>query len=313
MIIAVTGASGSLGRAVVAELKKEGHDVRRFQRRGEGEGVVVGDLGDAAAVERALAGAEVVVHAGATMTGSWQEHERGTVRGTQNVIAACRKHGVKQLVHVSSMSVIDWAGSARRGPVDENASLEPRPEERGSYTRAKLEAERLVTAAAMTGVPAVILRPGQIFGGGIRLVNGAVARDAKRAWLVLGDGRLELPLVYLDDVVDAIVLAVDKRIVAGEVIHVIDPDHLTQDDVLAAAGGGRPVVRVPRPIVFALGRISELPARVLGRQSPIALYRLQSALARLHYDGRRAQQLLGWHPRVGVREGIRRESARPAS
>jgi len=69
------------------------------------------------------------------------------------------------------------------------------------------------------------------------------------------------------------------------------------------------VLRDPRPIVFALGKLSELPLGALGRPSPIALYRLQSALARLTYDSSRAAELLGWRPRVGVREGIRRVTA----
>ena len=300
MKVLVTGAGGFLGRAVVQRLRADGHAVRGFVRRDPGADDVVGDLGDPAAVDRAVAGVDVVIHAGAATTGAWPEHERATVRGTQHVLAACAQHAVAQLVHISSLSVIDWVGSAERGPVDERAPLEPRADERGAYTRAKLAAERLVTAAT---VPRVILRPGQIFGGGIPLVTGAVARRVAGRWLVLGDGRLELPLVYLDDVVDAIALAIAKRLTHGEIIQLVDPAHLTQRDVLALVGGS--VIAVPRALVFALGRLSELP---LGRRSPIAAYRLRSALARLHYESDRAATLLGWAPRVGVREGIRRVS-----
>jgi 2-alkyl-3-oxoalkanoate reductase len=307
----VTGASGSVGRAVVKRLRDTGHRVRVFVRRipehpQDGVEYVFGNLGDPAAVDRAVKGVQTVIHCGATMKGGWPEHKGGTVVGTQNVIDACKKHGVKQLVHISSMSVVDWAGSVGAGPVTENAKLEPRPDERGAYTRAKLEAERLVSEAAAQGLPCVILRPGQIFGGGIPLINGAVARNAGSRWLVLGDGKLELPLVYIDDVVDAIINAVDKRLVAGAVIQIIDPEHLTQADVLSLAGGDRPIVRLPRPLVFALGKLSEYPLGALGKQSPVAVYRLKSGLARLHYESERAQQLLDWKPRIGVREGIRR-------
>jgi nucleoside-diphosphate-sugar epimerase len=190
--------------------------------------------------------------------------------------------------------------------VSEAARLEPRPDERGANTRAKLEAEQLVATAATQRLPVVILRPGQIFGGGIPLINGAIARNAGGRWLVLGDGKLELPLVYIDDVVDAIVHAIDKKLTHGEVVQIIDPEHLTQEDVLGMAGGQRQIVRVPRPVVFALGKLSEYPLGALGRQSPVAVYRLKSAMARLHYESDRARQLLGWQPRVGVREGIRR-------
>ncbi|HUJ59011.1 MAG TPA: NAD-dependent epimerase/dehydratase family protein [Kofleriaceae bacterium] len=309
----VTGASGSVGKALVRRLVADGKRVRVFVRRiptrpVEGVEYCFGNLGDPAAVDRAIAGGEIVIHVGATMKGGWPEHKGGTVVGTQNVIDACKRHGVKQLVHISSMSVIDWAGSAGNGPVSEAAALEPRPDERGAYTRAKLEAEQLVVDAAKAGLPCVILRPGQIFGGGIPLINGAVARNAGGRWLVLGDGKLELPLVYIEDVVDAILRAIDKKLTHGEVIQIIDPEHLTQQDVLDLAGGTRRVVKVPRPVVFALGKLSEYPLGALGRQSPVAVYRLRSALARLRYESDRAHALLGWQPKVGVREGIRREA-----
>jgi 2-alkyl-3-oxoalkanoate reductase len=309
----VTGASGSLGKATVKRLLADGHHVRALVRRIPEKPLdnveyCFGNLGDPIAVDRAVAGAETVIHVGAAMKGGWPEHKGGTVVGTENVIAACRKHKVKQLVHISSMSVIDWAGSAGNGPVSESAALEPRADERGAYTRAKLEAEKLVVDAADHGLPCVILRPGQIFGGGIPLVNGAVARNAGSRWLILGDGKLELPLVYIDDVVDAIVQSVDKKLVGGQVIQLIDPEHLTQEEVLGLTGSTKAILRVPRPIVFALGKLSEYPLGALGRQSPVAVYRLKSALAKLHYESGRAQDLLGWHPRVGVREGIKRVS-----
>ncbi len=308
----VTGASGSLGSAVVRRLVAEGKKVRAFVRRIPdvpiaGVEYCFGNLGDPAAVDGALAGAETVIHVGASMKGGWPEHLGGTVVGTQNVIAACRKHGVKQLVHISSMSVVDWAGSSGKAAISERTPLEPRADERGAYTRAKLVAETKVSAAAREGLPCVILRPGQIFGGGIPLVNGAVARRAGSSWLVLGDGTLELPLVYIDDVVDAILCAVDRKLTHGEILQVIDQERLTQAEVLALVGGS--IVKVPRSVVFALGTLSELVLGAIGKPSPIARYRLQSALARLSYSSERARQLLVWRPRVGVREGIRRVTA----
>ncbi|HEY0252140.1 MAG TPA: NAD-dependent epimerase/dehydratase family protein, partial [Kofleriaceae bacterium] len=265
---------------------------------------VVGDLADRAAVDRAVSGCERVIHAGATMKGDWAAHERGTVHGTEHVVESCVAHGVKQLVYISSMSVVNWAGNDG-AVIDETTALEPRAAERGAYTRAKLIAENVVAASA---VPHVILRPGQIFGGGIPLVTGAVARQAAGRWIVLGAGDLELPLVYIDDVVDAVVAALEKTIV-GETIQLIDPERVTQADVLRAVGGQKKIVHIPRSIVFALGRMSELPAKLAGRQSPIAAYRLKSALSRLRYESDRALKILGWQPRVGVREGMRRVSS----
>jgi nucleoside-diphosphate-sugar epimerase len=207
------------------------------------------------------------------------------------------------------MSVVDWAGAGRDAPVDENTPFEPRAQERGSYTRAKLEAEKLVSAFAKEhGLPTVILRPGQIFGGRIPLLTPAVARKAGRRWLVLGGGDVRLPLVYMDDVVDAILLAADGPLRDGEVIQLVDDYTPTQDELLAEVlGPGAKVSHVPRPILFGLGKFSELPLGLLKRQSPVAKYRLKSALARRTFRSVNAK-LLGWSPRVGAREGIRRLS-----
>ena len=308
--VLVTGASGGLGSAIVARLRRRGLSVRSMVRRVPAAGddnAVAGNLGDPEAVDRAVAGARIVVHAGAAMSGPWPEHLGGTVVGTTNVVAACVRHGVDKLVHISSMSVVDWAGSSGGEPVSEDTPLEPRADQRGAYTRAKLEAERIVAGAAGRGdLAAVILRPGQIFGGRIPLLTGAVARRVGGAWLVLGDGELELPLVYIDDVVDAVELAIDGGPAGGEIIQLVDPRPLTQNQVLARACPGDRVVRVPRPVVFAGGALSEPLFRALGRQSPVAIYRLRSALARLRFSSDRAGELLGWQPRVGVDEGIRR-------
>ena len=65
-------------------------------------------------------------------------------------------------------------------------------------------------------------------------------------------------------------------------------------------------MRVPRGLVFTLGKLSEYPLGALGVQSPVALYRLQSALARVEFESSRAEEQLGWTPKVGVQEGIRR-------
>jgi len=209
-----------------------------------------GNLGDPAAVDRAVAGAETVIHVGAAMKGGWPEHRGGTVVGTENVIAACKRHAAKQLVHISSMSVIDWAGSAGNGPVSEAAALEPRPDERGAYTRAKLEAEQLVVAAAATGLRCVILRPGQIFGGGIPLINGAVARNAGGRWLALHD--------RIDDVVDV---------------------YSAARACVASTSQRPPALRATAPLISGIPPPKIWPGRRITQRSPVAAGRHTSCSA----------------------------------
>ena len=273
--------------------------------------MVVGDLRDPQAVDRAVAGTRFVVHAGATMKGGWEEHHAGTVVGTKNVVESCIRHAVEKLVHISSMSVVHWAERDRTAPVTEETPLEPRPTDRGAYTRAKLEAETVVVHHAKErALNAVILRPGQIFGAGIPLLTGAVGRRMGGVWLILGDGRMRLPLVYVDDVVDAIEMAIRSELRNGQIVQLIDEHELTQLDILQlAAGPDLKIVRVPRGIIMALGWLAERSFGALGLRPPVSTYRLSSALADRQFKCQRARQLLGWSPRTGVHAGIRAMSS----
>jgi predicted dehydrogenase/nucleoside-diphosphate-sugar epimerase len=294
----VTGAGGNLGSALVERLRADGHRVRIFVRRApdlvpDGVEVVVGDLADPEAVDRAVRGARVVVHAGAVMKGTRAEHQRGTVEGTRNVVRACERHGVARLVHVSSLSVVRWASRDR--VIDETTPLEPRPERRGAYTQAKLAAEQLVTDHARRGLPSVVVRPGQIVGGTQPLLTPATARIAAGSYVVLGSGRATLPLVRLEDVVAAIVAAAGASVEAGTILHVVGPDAPSQNEILrVAAPEGARIVRLPRLLVRGMAATADAVLRRLGRSSPITEYQVRSATTRHRFASTRAERALGW-------------------
>jgi predicted dehydrogenase/nucleoside-diphosphate-sugar epimerase len=314
----ITGAAGAMGSALVERLLARGERLRIFVRRApaivpDGVEVATGDLGDPVAVDRAVRGARKIVHAGAATTkGGPIEHNTSTVIGTKNVIESALRHGVEQLVYISSMSVVDWAGAADGTPITESSAFEPNAESRGSYTQAKRDAELLVRAAVRgRGLPAVILRPGQIFGGKLPLLGAFVARRVAGRYVVLGDGDLRLPLVHMDDVIDGVVAALDRDLRGGEIIQLVDTDLPTQNEILErAAKIDSKVVRVPRPLVFALGKFSEIAMKPLKRQSPLNVYRLRSALARRTYASETAESLIAWAPRHGVARGIEEMSER---
>jgi predicted dehydrogenase/nucleoside-diphosphate-sugar epimerase len=310
--ILITGAAGAMGSALVARLLARGERLRIFVRRApahvpDGVEVATGDLGDPEAVDRAVRGARKIIHAGAATTkGGPIEHTASTVIGTKNVIESALRHGVEQVVYISSMSVVNWAGAEDGTPITESSAFEPQAESRGSYTQAKRDAEILVRAAVRErGLPAVIMRPGQIFGGKLPILGAFVARRLAGRYVVLGDGELRLPLVHMDDVIDGVVSALDQNLHGGEIIQLVDSDLPTQNEILArAAKTGAKVVRIPRPVVFALGKLSEIMVRPLKRQSPLNVYRLRSALARRTYASETAESLIGWTPRHGVSRGI---------
>lgn len=317
--VLVTGANGFLGSALMDALLARGTEgirilVRRALPAGhrwEGVQVVVGDLGDPDIVSHAVRGVDTVFHVGAAMRGSPGDFESGTVWGTRNVVRACLEHGVRKLVHVSSMGVLDHAGRRPGSKVDEDYPVEPHPDLRGAYTRTKLTAEREVLDAIRDhSLRAVILRPGQIFGPGAEQTtpNGMIALAGR--WVAVGGGSATIPLVYVDDVVDAILLASEREAANGRIFHVVDPEPVTQREYLAKAkaraGGSLRTVRVPQWLFMLPAMAVELIGKLARRDVPLTRYRVRSLRPLAGIDVARAAEGLGWAPRVGVREGLRR-------
>jgi predicted dehydrogenase/nucleoside-diphosphate-sugar epimerase len=320
--ILVTGANGLIGRHLVGRLLREGNCVRLFVRRqpavewmnDANVEVVLGDLGDPAAVERAVAGTEIVYHVGAAMKGGPYEHERGTVCGTQNIVDSVLRHNVPRLVYISSLSCLHAAVVRRGDVITEDWPIEPFPTKRGAYTQAKTAAEKIVLDAVRDRhLRAVLLRPGRVFGPGMTLLTPEVARRIRNTLIVLGDGTRELPLVYVEDVIDAIALAAETSKSDGRVFHIVDRTRITQNqvvrDYISKNAKTAKVVHLPVATVYSLAMGIELLAKVLKRPAPLSRYRVKSALARMQFDCSRAENELGWRPRVGVASGLQETMA----
>jgi predicted dehydrogenase/nucleoside-diphosphate-sugar epimerase len=312
--ILVTGANGFLGQALVRRLRAEvGEPLRLLVRRPPANPppgdlqLVYGDLGNPAAVDHAMEGIEVVFHVGAAMRGGNFEYQSGTIWGTRNVIDACERHGVRRLVHVSSLSVLDHAGHRPGVPVNESAPYEPYPEKRGLYTQTKLEAERMVLeAAAARRVHAVVLRPGQIYGPGAEKVppSGTIAIAGR--WLIVGSGNHHVPLVYIDNVVDALMLAGSGDLPNGSIFQLVDPQGLTQRAYVnyARRSGRMRASYVPPWLLNVAGFGVELLGKALKRPVPLTPYRVRSITPLWPCDCTAAHTVLGWRPRVTIQEGM---------
>lgn len=311
--ILVTGAGGFIGRQLVERLTREGHRVRALVRREPPSAwwsdpridLLVGDLGDATVVDRAVAGTRLVYHLGAAMRGAVEDFDRGTITGTRHVVESVLSHHVPRLVYMSSLAVLHSALACEGQVITEAWPLETRPNDRGHYTRTKLFAEEYVAEAVRArGLPAVILRPGEVIGRGAALLTSGVALRAGGTLVVLGDGRLQVPLVAIDDVVDAMIAAAESGPFDGTVVHLVDPAAVTQNDMVAryrvAAGGAWRVVHLPRPLVSLMGATAEVVFGLFRRPAPLSRYRVASALAWRAFDCRRAYTLWSWQPRVGV-------------
>jgi 2-alkyl-3-oxoalkanoate reductase len=321
----VTGASGFLGRRLVARLLEQlppGERLRLFVRRDPPSSVkndprievVLGDLGDAAAMDRAVAGTTLIYHVGAAMSGWAEDYERSTVGGTRNLLVSMKKHGMPKLVYISSLSVMHWSAAQAGVAVREDFPLEPYASRRGAYTQTKLAAELMVREAVQNDcLPAVILRPGQIIGPGVEMLTPSVGRRAAGRIVILGNGRQVLPMVYVDDVVDAILLARERNVWTGEIFMLVDTAAVTQEQLARFADPQASIVKVPRMFVNVLALGVEMLGALLRRPVPLSRYRVASSLSPMTFDCTAARQVLGWTPRVGVDAGLKQMRAAEAS
>lgn len=312
MRVLVTGASGMLGRATAQALVARGEDVTVMQRRPAGLPVreVLGDVADLAAVRRAVADQDAVVHLAAKVdvVGPWSEYERANVTGTRTVVSACRAAGVGRLVHVSSPSVAHHGAAlvgVGAGPAD------PR-QARSSYSRSKAAAELAALAADSGDLAVVAVRPHLVWGpGDTQLVARVVARARAGRLPVVGSGAALIDTTYVDNAAAALVAALDAAPRAhGQALVVSNGEPRPVAEVLAricaAAGVPGPRGRVPLPVARVAGAAVEGVWSVLRRRDSPPLTRfLAEQLATAHwFDQRRTRQVLGWAPEIDLDEGF---------
>jgi len=242
--LAITGATGSLGAAVAACFAGAGHRVRALVRRGlaaAGE-TVVADLADREALLAAVSGVDVVVHC-AAVSGELGECRRVNVEGTANLVRAMAVAGCRLLVHVSTVAVYDCAGGGTT--FDEERPLWTAP--RDAYGFTKAEAERVVMAAHGGDLAVVVLRPAAILSMDPRSSWGPDAIERARAEGGCFLTSTELPYVHIDDLVDAIALAVRSPAARGRSYNVVDGSGDTREYLAVVCGAiGRPVPAAPR-------------------------------------------------------------------
>jgi len=313
----VTGASGFLGRQLVARLRADGVWIRALVRSGRDRSVAAdeiceGDLREPDVLERAVAGVDHVYHAGARVstTGTWEEFEATNVRATGDLIRLAGRAGVRRLVHVSSLSV--YGVSHDGAAITEESPYDTGGEERGFYARSKLAADRLAMAAIRDGAAVVVVRPGLLYGPGRIPPLGRRVMAQGPLRIVLASRDYLLPLAYVDNVVDAVCLATQVEAAGGRAYTIVD-EHVRQADYLRlyrrVSGQRWVAVYAPLGVIRSLARMVERSSGWLGIRAPITVHQVERTVRSATFLTRRAEQELGWRPRVSVEEALRRTFA----
>lgn len=317
----VTGGNGFVGRHLVQALQERGDQVRVLALPNEDAAwlekrdvsVHRGDIRRPETLVSAMQGVEAVVHLAAMMH-VWrplEDYHAVNVTGTENVCKTAQASGVRRLVHMSSSSVY---GMALGRPADETFPLRPF---RDPYPITKAAGDMLVQRMiAEEGLPAVIVRPDQIFGPGDRLHFGRTAdRLRSGKGIIVGRGDNALPLVYVTDVVQGLLLALDHERAIGEAFNITSDRPLTQRqflEAIARAVGARPPrLHVPYRALYAAGWAAERLAftKRSDRRPPITPLGVAFLGTSNHYSIDKAKRELGYRPRTAIAEGIRLTAA----
>jgi UDP-glucose 4-epimerase len=312
MRILVTGASGFLGRRLVAALVQNGHAIRALVRPGrsfDSQGcssaveLFRADLDTTEDLAPAFEGVDVLVHLAAAMTGDERRMFAASVNGTERLLASMVGSSCRRIVLASTFAVYDW--SAISSVLDEDSPLETDSglALRDAYAMTKSHQERVTRRLSTEyGWGLTVLRPGYIWGRG-RPDIAACSVRVGRINFVIGPAT-RLPLTHVENCADLFVKAATDPRAVGKTFNVVDGpgetiwtyvgDHLRHS--------GERGIRVPLAYTLVsaavkvsygagLNRVTRLPSLLVPR-------RFEARLKPLLYSNQRAHEELGWQPRL---------------
>ena len=316
MRILVTGGTGFTGTALVKRLLADGHDLtaldnkKRLQcdaLRSMGVRVIIGSVTDADQVAEAMEGAEVVHHLAAAFREMDVEDEyyrKVNVDGTKVVLEAALKAGVKRCVYCSTCGV---HGNIAHPPGGEDAPIAPAD----YYQRTKYEAEPIVEEYARRGLPSITLRPAAIYGpGDPERFFMIFKRVASGRFPMFGSGETLYHPLYIDNLVDALVLAMNSEVSSGRAYLIADEEYYSIQTIVEKVGQALNVpVKIPHypvmPLVV-LGHVVETVCKPFHIAPPIFPRRVDWFRQNRAFDISRAKAELNYKPAIGLDEGLRR-------
>ena len=315
MKVLVTGATGFIGQALTKKLIETGCDVRALVRN-QGKAstltgvadVIAGDVTDPEAVERAVRGVEIVF----AVAGAFREphlsderHREVNVDAVGHLMQAGKRHGVRRVVHCSTVGI---HGPVNGRPASEQSPIIPI----GIYEETKAAGEALALKHGRNGGPPVsVVRPTQVYGPGDTRLLKLFKLANKRRVVLIGPGTAGYHLLYIDDLVDAFLLAARAESASGEAFIIGGPERPTLNDIIKTLGDvldhpDQKVVRLPAKPMEMLAEGCERVCRPFGIAPPIYKRRIDFFTQNKSYEIGKARRMLGFEPKVRMSEGLRR-------
>lgn len=311
--VLVTGASGFTGSHLVKALVQQGHEVVGFVRRSSDlsrlQGYAVqwayGDITDRAALKTALQDIDWVFHTAAYVELGIVDADRMAqinVAGTRAVLEAAQSAQIRKMVYCSTIGVY---GDTQGRVVDETFQR-TQSGFSSAYDRTKYLAQQLVDQFADAGLPVVSVMPAGIFGSDDPHFGPVMDAFLKGKLKVWAGGDRITGIVHVDDLVAAMLLAVEKASPGAH--YIISAGELSTRDMfnfLSQEVGIPAPKEVPEPLVRLAGTLLEPLGRAFSWQPPISRERVHYIYDRcVRIDATKARRELGWQPR-SVEETLR--------
>ena len=328
-LILVTGASGFIGARVVQNLLDRGyrnlrclvrpssnlaglHKIFDLHAPGAHPEVLTGNLLSRENCLEATRGVSVIYHlAAGTGMKSFSDAFMNSVVTTRNLLDATLEHKcLRRFVNLSSFAVYTNLNKPNRAILDESCPVEDKPELRAeAYCYAKVKQDELVVEYGKKyGTPFVLLRPGVVYGPGKRTITSRVGIDTFGIFLHFG-GSNPIPLTYVENCAEAVVLAGLKPGVNGEVFNIVDDDLPSSREFLrqykARVRHFRSVY-VPRSLSYFFCYLWEKYSKWSEGQLPPVFTRKEWAAywKKTGYSNEKLKRMLSWSPKVPAAQAL---------
>src|SRR6266436_7361104 len=316
MTIVVTGATGFLGSALVTELIRQKQPLRSLARDeqraraqfGDTVTVIAGDINDEEQVRRAVDGATIIYHLVGRLYHPSTPPElyyRTHVEGTRILLNACK--GQSQLQRIVHCSTTGVHGETGRTPAAEDAPFAPT----NPYEVTKLEAELLALRACQEqGLPVSVARPGLVYGPGDLHLLGFFSSIQKGLFRVIDGGKALLHPIYIDDMTAAFLLCAEQPEAIGRSYNIAGESPVTIRELATAVAHSLnrelPVGSIPLWLANLASDIFAVTPGMRGEHVPLTRSRVKFLTRSRVYDISRAQNELGFSPRVQLEEGMKK-------
>ena len=310
----ITGGTGFTGSHLARRLLEKGQKVVILARpesnflplKEIGADIVIGDVRDRTAIDRAMKGVDLVFHIAAAFREaklSDEVYRCINVEGTRNVLEAGMKYGVRRIIHCSTIGV--------HGDVDFAPASEDSPFKPGDiYQTTKLEGELLAMRYFREkNAPVVAVRPCGIYGPGDMRFLKLFRAIARKKFVMIGDGKTLWHPVYIEDLVTGFELAAEKEGILGEVFIIGGEKYLSLNELVSKIAGvlgvSPPRWHIPVTPVRIAGAVCEYLFRPFGFEPPIHRRRVDFFCKSRAFDISKAKKVLGYFPEYDIDKGLR--------